>query len=143
MVKYRVSELARLLGVSDVAVRKRIKHGEFKTIQETFNNRKITFVCLNEKQVKDLGVNKISHKNSVEVSSTNPQNAELKELITSCFEKYESFYNDYLSQIRDLNEKNTMLATENTKLKAQLSSVISKYNSLAKRVNDSLARKNP
>lgn len=53
MNKYTVAELSNILGVTETAVRKKLKRGVYQTVEETIDGRLVTIIMLNDDELKE------------------------------------------------------------------------------------------
>jgi chromosome segregation ATPase len=73
MKRYTASELSNILGISETAVRKKLKRGDFNTVEETIQNRNVTVIMLDDPQLADL-INKTKHNKQGFQPVSNPVN---------------------------------------------------------------------
>lgn len=124
MNKYKVSELAEILGVSEPAIRKKLKRGVYNTVEETINNRKVTLIKLDDNELSEMieqaKVNKTIHS-TVEPTYTNRtenvtnqiNQADILEKIIELSERYnnnmQNVYEKHSEQIAHLNSQVLLL----------------------------------
>lgn len=64
MRKYKVSELSHILGISEQAIRSKVKRNILPSVEETIDNRSITFVPLDDYQLNEL-INKTNKNKNI------------------------------------------------------------------------------
>lgn len=64
MKRYKIVELASILGLTETAIRKKVKRGDFPTVQEVEQNRSVTKILLSDEQLKTL-IEQTNHNKTV------------------------------------------------------------------------------
>lgn len=147
--EYRVSHLANILGISEVALRKKVNRGDFKTTAGKINNRLVTLILLEDNELQELKNKTEVNKNVYSAVSKDDKHSKtfagaadfasetLMKFMDKHTEELQLVTTNFATKLEELKNQNTALAQENVQLKIKLNDTIGKYNQLVRKIKQS------
>jgi len=151
MKRYKIVELAGILGLTETAIRKKVKRGDFETVQEIEQNRSVTKILLSEEQLKTLikqtNHNKIVYSTVKETFTEDSENVisadyqaanennldKIMQFTERYIDRLESVYKTLShkdSQIKLIEDSESRTKHEYNKLTAQVTELLEKVKKL-------------